>query len=156
MENLQALSSSDRQLLRKQLRPAILLSIGILFMITAVNLSFHYMDVLTGVETVERPPVSRLFVILFLAIVIALSTFLFLTANVRKDLKSGIKKYEKSRVKRKYLQMENGTRLHKVNLQNGTILSIGIDLYNVVNENDLIEFSQAEKSKIVFSTQLIS
>jgi hypothetical protein len=156
MENLIALTREDRQLLRKQLRPALILSVGILFMITAVNLSFHYMDVLTGVETVERPPVSRLIIIEVLAVLLSMGTFLTLTGNVRKDLKSGLKKSERSGVERKYFQLENGSRIFKIRLENGTILPIGKELYNSVNENDLIEFTQAERSKIVFSAQVVS
>lgn len=154
MENLIALTREDKQELRKQLRPAILLSFGMLFMITAVNLSFHFMDVLTGVETVERPPISRLIIIEVLAIVLSMGTYLLLTGNVRKDLKSDLKRSDKSRVERKYFQLENGSRIYKVKLENGTILPIGTELYHAVNDRDMIDFTQAQRSKIVFSAKL--
>jgi hypothetical protein len=147
------LSKSDKRKLRLQFRPLILLLVGIFITITLVNLAFHFMDVLTGVESVERPPLIRLVAIEMIAFIIVSVIYYLMTKKVRLDLKSGKKISQRANVNRKFFQKENGRTIYKVQTENGKILEISKEQFTFWNSGDQIEWMTSTVSGMVLSVK---
>jgi fumarate reductase subunit C len=154
--NESILTSDEKKVLRRQLVPSILLSVGLITVITLVNLAMHYMDVLTGINGVGRPPVSRLWIIELIAVLIGTFTFLYLTKKVRKDLLSGKKIITTFLVKRKYSKKENGTVNLKLILSPNLTVDVSNGTYASIGEGDLVEVARTAYSEHVFRVNKVS
>ena len=144
------LTSLDKIALRKHLKTPFIFTLSLFVMISLVNLAFHFMDVLTGIEVVERPPVLRLIVIETIAFAIALMSFYFMTRNVQKDLSSGRKQKEKGKIVRKFAQKENGQLIYRLRLKSKRNVDVDKSLYTILSEGDMIFVSFAPHSNITF------
>lgn len=144
------LTSLDKIALRKHLKAPLIFSLSLFVMISIVNLAFHFMDVLTGIEVVERPPVLRLIVIEIIAFAIAFMSFYFLTRNIQKDLSSGKKQKEKGKIVRKFAQKENGQLIYRLRLESKRNVDVDKSLYSILSEGDLIHVSFAHHSNFTF------
>ncbi|TNF46612.1 MAG: hypothetical protein EP305_10485 [Bacteroidetes bacterium] len=148
------LTSMNKSTLKKQLRAPFIFTLSLFVMISLVNLAFHFMDVLTGVEVVERPPVSRLFIIEGFAFLIAFFSFFFMTRNVRRDLSSGKKQNEKRKIVRKYVRKENGLLIYQLLLENKRNIDVDQFLYSKLTEGDVVNVSFAPNSNLTFDVDI--
>lgn len=150
------LTQKDKQVLRKQLVLPLVFGIGIILLITGVNLAFQYMDVLTGVESVERPPMIRFIIIELVGIGLGMGSILFLTKNVRKDLSGNVKNEGRGIVKRKIIQNNNGQKEYKLLLAEQLILVVDKAVYDLVNIDDPVNYSITPFSKQQLNVMLIT
>jgi hypothetical protein len=144
------LSNSERKLLRKQLRSAVQLALLVLLVTTGVNLAFQYMDVLTGVEAVERPPIFRFFVIEVLVLSFSGLIFFTLSAKVRSDLRGGKKVVEGTSVLKKFAKRINGQLAYKLQLRNKQIIDVNKETFNLLSDGSAIQYGYAPRSLFVF------
>jgi hypothetical protein len=144
------LSNSERKQLRKQLRPAVQLALLVLLVTTGVNLAFQYMDVLTGVDSVERPPLFRFFVIEVLVLVFSGMIFFTLSAKVRRDLRGGKKVVEGTSVLKKFAKRINGQLAYKLQLRNKQIIDVNKETFNLLSDGSEIQYGYAPRSLFVF------
>lgn len=149
------LEPSDRRKLRKQLRPAILFSVLLITLITGVNLAFHYMDVLTGVESVERPPILRLVIIEVLAVVIGIAVLFVLSYRVMSDLINGTKRIHSSPIIRKLIKRENGGIQHYLQLPFGQLIAVDRPRYDSVQEGGIINYTESPKARILLDLEFV-
>lgn len=147
------LTSMNKKSLRNQLRAPSIFTLSLFLMISLVNLAFHFMDVLTGVDVVERPPVSRLFIIEGFAFLIAFGSFFFMTRNVRRDLSSGKKQNVKGKVIRKFVRKENGLLIYQLLLENKRNVDVSQALYTKLSEGDFVNVSFAPSSNLTFEVE---
>lgn len=150
------LTQKDKQVLRKQLVMPLVFGVGIILLITGVNLAFQYMDVLTGVESVERPPMIRFIIIELIGIGLGMGSILFLTKNVRKDLSGNVKNEGRGIVKRKIVQNNNGQKEYKLLLAEQYILVVDKAVYDMANIDDRVNFSITPFSKQQLNVMLIT
>lgn len=152
-KEFKALSPAETGMVRRQLAPSIVLAIGLVMIITLVNLALQYMDVITGVKGIGRPPFSRFLIIESIAILLGVFTFLYLTRAVRKDLTQGKKIIEEVHVKRKFAKRENGTLNLKILVTSNLTLDVIPALYNSLSEGDKVIVERAPLSEIVFDVR---
>ena len=113
------LTVSDRKLLKKQQRPTFLLAAGIFVTLTALNSLFHYKDVILDMEMIERPPIAQLITIQIVGTLISFGIYFSMAHTVLKDLRSGSKTSEQTKIIAKYLKRIDGELTYFVKLGNG-------------------------------------
>jgi hypothetical protein len=148
--NSKELNSAEKKMIRRQIVPSVLLAAGLMLIITLVNMTLHFMDVITGIQGVGRPPLSRFLIIEGVAVLLGVFTFLYLTRAVRKDLSSGQKIIEETKVKRKFAKRENGKVNFKVLLTNNLTVDVDQERYNSFLEGDTVTLHRSPWSELIF------
>ena len=148
------LTSLDKMVLRKHLKAPLIFTLSLFVMISLVNLAFHFMDLLTGIEVVERPPVLRLIVIEAIAFAIGFMSFFFMTRSVRMDLNTGKKQSEKGKIVLKYIRKENGLLIYQLLLENKRNIDVDQVLYSKLKEGDFVKVSYAPNSNLTFDVDI--
>ena len=147
------LTASDRKLLKKQQRPTLLLAGGIFVTLTALNFLFHYKDVVLGMEMIERPPVSQLITIQIVGTLISSGIYFSMARAVLKDLRSGSKTSEQTKIIARYFKRIDGELTYFVRLKNGIEATVNKSNFSKFIENQPIRIEYGSKTKLVFDLQ---
>lgn len=136
-------TKEDKKVLRKLLRPSILLSTTLIIVISVVNFTFYYRDILTGTEGLGRPPISQLMIIEIIAFMIGSLTLIFMAKSVTRDLIKGIKSIEYPKITHKFVKLENSKRVYSLKLSNKMIIGIDKNLFEnlIIGENIHLEYA---------------
>lgn len=150
-----SLTKEDKKKLRRLLRPTILLSTMLITVISIVNFTFYYRDILTGTEGLGRPPFAQLMTIEIIAIVIGTLTLIVMTRLVLRDLINGIKSIEYPSITHKFVKLENNKRVFSLKLNNKMIIGIDKNLFENLMIGEKIHLEYAPNSFHVLSTERI-
>lgn len=147
------LSKSERRELKKLQRPSIILSIGLLLIITGVNLVIHFHDVVTGIEGLARPPISQLIIIEVVALLLAFISFYYLSKKSILDLANNTKQNEQFVITHRYMKNNAGIADYLLKLKGAFEVSVDLQIYKNVKVGDLVEVSFAPESHHVFEVK---
>jgi hypothetical protein len=151
----QKLSKKERRILRKQQRPAFILAMVLLLGTTTINLILSFPDIATGLEKLDRPPISQFLIVEAFSFVLALATFYFLTKKVIKDLSNGVKNIDKQTVVVKFVKNNAGKPDYTVRLQNAMIISVDKVLFKSIDKGSELTVEYAPGSQNVFAVQKV-
>lgn len=149
------LTASDRKLLKKQQRPTLLLAGGIFVTLTALNFLFHYKDVILDMEMIERPPVAQLITIQIVGTVISFGIYFSMARTVLKDLRSGSKTSEQTKIIAKYFKRIDGELSYFLKLGNGIEATVDKSSFTRYTESQPVRIEYAPKTKLVYNLQAI-
>lgn len=150
------LSKSERSLLRKQCRPALLLGIILFVGVSVVNHIFYFQDVLLGTPDIGRPPIAQLICIEIVALILGFVSFYFPSKKVLKDLAKNEKNTEEQKVISTFVKNDNGKPNYTIRLANSINVTVDRDLFKSINKGDALSVSYAPKSEFVFSVSKLN
>ncbi len=147
------LSSSERKLLKRQTRFALILGIVLFAVLTAINLVLYYHDLVTGIEGVERPPVSQLIIVEVVAVAVGVSSYYFPSKKWLKDLSNNQKHREESTVHTMFVKNNNGMPEYTLRLMNKLLVVTDKATYGSLKVGDRVAITYAPASAYVFHAE---
>lgn len=150
------LSKSEKKQLKKLQRPSLILAISLFIGITTFNLIIYYHDIVTGIEGLERPPLSQLIIIEVAAGIIGFITYYFLSKKTIKDLSNGKKQIEQLAVTFKFVKNENGQPAYSLKLKNALVVIVNPSLFKTINVGDQVQVEYASETSHIFNVSKVA
>lgn len=149
----ETLSKVERKELKKLQRPSILLAAALFVVITALNFTIYNQDVLTGMESMGKPPISQLIIVQVIALILAGITFYFLSKKSIKDLMSGQKVVDEQTVIYKFIKNHEGKPAYTFQLGNKLTVFVDVAQYKSTKVGDPLTIEYAPASSHIFGVR---